>query len=217
MSKLLRIALILLLGAAAILIWQKPASAPTPAAVRVTLPTTPTSQDGLGNSDTDALWRVLTRRVVSKDAIGSLTRRLKSMGLEAITIEHQEEVTMHAFDDAQFYKTHKEAWLASKIWRDQGIEISIIEAQKDIFLIGLGRFHQENYALGMQKRLKTVGKKFRYQQRTVPIPTWRFTFPPMQKADAEKLWLKLNNSGVMMPIQMPEPRFQELYGTIKRE
>ena len=209
--------LIVLLGVATILIWQKPASAPTPAKVRVTLPTAPTSHDSVQNSDIHTHWRVVTRRVVSKDALRSLTRRLKSMGLKPMTIHHQEEVTMHAFDDAQLYKTHKEAWFGSKIWRDQGIEITVIEAQKDTFLIGLGRFYQLNYALGMQKRLKTVGKKFRYQQRTVPIPTWRFTFPPMQKEDAEKLWLKLNNSGVMMPIQIPELRFQELYGTIKPE
>jgi len=211
MNRVVRIALLLLLGLAAILIWQKPASAPTPAKVRLAVPTQPAAGEDQKMRSSE-LWRVVTRRVVSKAAIYELTRQLKSMGLEPITIRHQEAVTMHAFDDAQLYKTHKEAWFASKIWRDHGIEISIIEAQKDTFLIGLGRFHQENYALGMQKRLNRVDKKFRYQQRTVPIPTWRFTFPPMQKADAEKLWQKLNNSGVMMPVQIPETQFQKLYG-----
>lgn len=211
MNRIVRIALILLLGLAAILIWQKPASAPTPAKVRLAVPVQPATGDIEAMSSSE-LWRVVTRRVVSKDAIYTLTRQLKSMGLEPITIRHQEDVIMHAFDDAQLYTTRKAAWEGSKVWRDQGINISIIEAQKDLFLIGLGRFYQSNYAEGMQKRLRAVDKEYRYQQRTVPIPTIRFTFTPMQKADAEKLWQKLNNSGVMMPVQIPEKQFQKLYG-----
>lgn len=211
MKRVVRIALILLLGLAAILIWQKPASAPTPAKVRLAVPAQPATDNNQKISSSE-LWRVVTRRVVSKDAIYTLTRQLKSMGLESITIRHQEDVIMHAFDDAQLYTTRKAAWEGSKVWRDQGINISIIEAQKDLFLIGLGRFYQSNYAEGMQKRLRAVDKEYRYQQRTVPIPTIRFTFAPMQKEDAEKLWQKLNNSGVMMPVQIPERQFQKLYG-----
>jgi len=211
MNSVVRIALLLLLAIAAILIWQKPASAPTPAKVRLAVPVQPATDNNQTISSSE-LWRVVTRRVISKDAIYILTRRLKSMGLEPITIRHQEEVTMHAFDDAQLYTTRKAAWEGSKIWRDNGIEVTIIKAQKDIFLIGLGRFYQANYTEETQNKLREIGKEFRYQQRTVPIPTIRFTFAPMQKADAEKLWQKLNNSGVMMPVQIPEKQFQILYG-----
>jgi len=212
MNRLVRISLPLL-AIAALIVWLKPAVAPTPAKVRIALPTAPDSDMATEHIQRKTLWRVVTRRVVSKDAINSLTRRLKNMKLEPITIRHQEEVTMHAFDDAEHFPTRQQAWAASKIWRDHNIEVSIIHAQKDIYLIGLGRFYQSNYAEGMQKRLKEIGRAFRYQQRTVPIPTWRFTFPPMQKEAAERLWKKLNNSGVIMPVQIPETQFQALYGS----
>ena len=212
MNRTVRISLLLLLGTVAMLVWLKPASSPTPATVRISLPAQPTV-NGIKPENIDALWRVITRRVVSKAAIYSLTKRLQSMNLEAVTIRNKEDVTMHAFDDVVLYKTRAEAWKASKFWRDHGIAVSVIEAKKDVHMIGLGRFYQGNYAEGMQKQLSTIGKEFRYQQRSVPIPTWRFTFAPMTKKDAENLWKRLNDSGVMMPIQMPERRFQELYGS----
>lgn len=217
MNNLVRIIFLLLLSLAALLIWQKPASAPAPAVVRLPLPA-PTIDNAIKEeSGINSQWRVVTRRVISKDAIRSLSRRLTSMQLKPMTIRHQEEVILHAFDDAKLHKTAKAAWRASKTWRDQGIEVTIIEAKKEVFLVGLGRFYQSNYALGMQERLKEIGKEFRYQQRTVPIPTSRFTFPPMQKDKAETLWKRLNDSGVIMPVLMPEKQFQALYGNIKSE
>jgi len=213
MNRLLGFSLLSLLTLAAIIVWLKPASAPEPARVRVAVPTTPVSQQTTEPASINTLWRVVTRRVVSKDAIYAITRRLTAMGLKPITIRSQEDVIMHAFDDAVLFPSRKEAWAASKVWRDRDIEITIIEAKKSVYLIGLGRFYQSNYAQGMQNRLKKIGREFRYQQRTVPIPTWRFTFPAMQKGAAEKLWKRLNNSGVIMPVQIPEKQFQALYGS----
>jgi len=211
MKKVVLIFLLLLFVLLTWLAWLKPASAPTPATVRISLPAQPHSET-LQSESAKTLWRVITRRVISQAAVNALTQLLKSMGLEPITIRKQEDVTLHAFDDATLYNSSEEASTASTIWRNHGIETTVIKVQKDVYLIGLGRFYQTHYAEGMQTRLREIGKEFRYQQRTVPIPTWRFTFPPMEKIEADKLWKQLNNSGEIMPVVMPEPRFQELYG-----
>ena len=211
MKKVVLIFLLLLFALLTWLAWLKPASAPTPAAVRISLPVQPHSET-LQPESAETLWRIITRRVISQAAVNALTQLLKSMDLEPITIRKQEDVTLHAFDDATLYKSSEEASTASAIWRNHGIETTVIKAQKDIYLIGLGRFYQTHNAEGMQTRLREIGREFRYQQRTVPIPTWRFTFPPMEKGEADKLWKQLNDSGEIMPVVMPEPRFQELYG-----
>jgi len=204
-----------LLIALAWLAWQTPARAPEPRTLRVTIPEPPASTGQSPVAD-KTMWYILTRRVVSKAAVSSLQRRLTSMKLTPVTVKAQEDVIMHAFDDAILFKTNREAWAASRIWNSHGIESTVIKAEEaGVYLIGLGRFYQTKYAEGIQRKLDKIGRKYRYQQRTVPIPTWRFTFPASDKQQAEKLWKKLHDTGVIMPVMMPEDRFLELYGESK--
>jgi len=204
-----------LLTALAWLAWQAPASAPVPRIVRASIPERPPGAQQTTVTASSA-WRVLTRRVVSKAAVTSLSRRLESMGLTPVIIEKEEDVTMHAFDDAILFKSSTEAWEASRIWQSYGIVSSVIHAEEaGVYLVGLGRFFQARYAESMQQQLEQTGRKYRYQQRTVPIQSWRFTFAPGDKQQAESLWEKLHATGVIMPALMPEAEFQQLYGEMK--
>ncbi|GAV19464.1 hypothetical protein MMIC_P0398 [Mariprofundus micogutta] len=212
MKSLARIITFTLLTALAWLAWQAPASAPDPRMIRAAIPDRPVGSQG-SEIKTD-LWRVVTRRVVSKAAVYSLSRRLQGMKLEPISIEKEEDVTMHAFDDAILFKTRAQAWEASRIWKSHDIESTVIKADEaGVFLVGLGRFFQAKYAEAMQQRLEHTGRKYRYQKRIVPIPSWRFTFAPGSKEKADILWEKLHATGVIMPVLMPEPQFQKLYGS----
>jgi len=214
MTLLARLMTFALLTALAWLAWQAPASAPEPRIVRATLPDQPQG-DQQAEVTAESMWRVLTRRVVSKAAVTSLSRRLESMGLAATVIEKEEDVTMHAFDDAVLFKSSAQAWEASRIWKSHDIESTVIHAEEaGLYLVGLGRFFQAKYAEGMQQRLELAGRKYRYQKRIVPIPSWRFTFPPSDKQQAQALWEKLHATGVIMPVLMPETEFQKLHGTL---
>ena len=212
MTLLARFITFALLIALAWLAWQAPASAPVPHIVRAAIPERPVNDQQV-EAAPSSTWRVLTRRVVSKAAVTSLSRRLENMGLTPLMIEKEEDVTMHAFDDVILFKTRAEAWQASRIWQSYGIESTVISADEaGVFLVGLGRFFQARYAESMQQQLEQTGRKYRYQQRTVPIPSWRFTFAPADKQQAEVLWGKLHVTGVIMPVLMPEAEFQRLYG-----
>jgi len=193
--------------------WQAPARAPEANMVRTPIPKLPDS--ALEPESTVAettMWRIVTRRVVSKAAFTSLKRKLEGMHLAPVTIKNQEDVTMHAFDDAILFKTSSNAWKASHIWKSHQIESTVIKVEDaGVYLVGLGRFFQAKYAEGVQKRLEKTGRKYRYQKRTVPIPTWRFTFSATDKQQAQDLWKKLHDTGVIMPVLIAEDRFQELY------
>lgn len=119
---------------------------------------------------------------------------------------------MHAFDDSELFTSRKMAKIAAETWNNHGISTNIIKVDKGIYLLSLGRFYQTAYATAMQRKLKKIDKKHRYQQRLIPIPTWRFTFAPTNKKDSEKLWHELNKTGLIRPVMMPEESFQELYG-----
>ena len=69
----------------------------------------------------------------------------------------------------------------------------------------------------MQERLKKIGKPYRYQRRSIPVPTWRFTFAASDKQQAEKTWKQLQSSGISMPVLIPEKHFQETYADRKEE
>jgi len=192
------------------LAWQAPASAPVPRTVRVAVPEHVSSDQRAAPST--SLWRVVSRRLVSRPAFASMQQRLKAMQLLPITIRKEEDVTMHAFDDAILFKTRGEARKASRIWSSHNIESTIIRAEEaGVYLVGLGRFFQAKYAESIQHQLEKSGRKYRYQKRNVPITTWRFTFAGRDKQQAQLLWKKLHNTGVIMPILMPEEQFQELY------
>jgi len=119
---------------------------------------------------------------------------------------------MHAFDDAELFTNSKMASLAAKTWNAYGISTHIIRADKGVYLLSLGRFYQAVHATRMQQKLKQIDKRYRYQQRIMPIPTWRFTFAPASKQKSEKLWQELNKKGLLTPVLMPEESFHTLYG-----
>ncbi|MDQ6981501.1 MAG: hypothetical protein Q9M08_00640 [Mariprofundus sp.] len=158
------------------------------------------------------LWRVVTRRVISKEGMIELEKRLDAMHLKPLTIQRRENLTMHVFDDAEPFHSSQQAHTAARFWQQHNIETTVIKTHEGAYLIGLGRFYQAKYAESMQKQLDRAGRKYRHQQRTVPIPVKHFTFPPTDKATAETLWKQLNTTGIIMPILIPEDRFQALYG-----
>jgi len=193
------------------LAWQSPLPAPEPASVQASLPA-----DIHDEKQTEAAhiqqWRVITRRVISKEGIAALQHRLLAMHLNPISIQGMENVTMHAFDDAILFKSRKQAQAIAEFWQQHDIQTTVIKAAKGVYLVGLGRLYQAKYAEGMQKQLERAGRKYRYQQRIVPIPVRRFTFPPSRKQQAEQLWKKLTLTGVMMPVLMSETQFKKTYG-----
>ncbi len=226
MKTLWRLILTTVLAGLAWLSWQSPLPAPAPPPVLASLPTVPIETDRPNTASNlqpgpsmqpeqrprPQLWRVVTRRVISKEGMTALENRLAAMHLEPLTIQRREDLTMHAFDDAELFHSSKQAHAAARFWQQHNIETTVIKAGKAAFLIGLGRFYQAKYAESMQKKLESTGRKYRHQQRTVPIPVKRFTFPPTDKATAEALWKQLNTTGIIMPVLIPETRFQALYG-----
>jgi len=209
MRRLILIACIVAVGALLWLSWQKPLRTTPALTLQHALP------DEQRTSKADPArqrWRVLTHRVLSKEGIAALKKRLEAMGLHPVAIRSMEDVTMHAFDDAVIFKTSRKAHRAEKIWRKHKIETHLIRVEKGIYLLSLGRLYQVRYAELLEKDLDRVGRKYRYQKRLVPIPVVRFTFAPSDKPEAEQLWKRLNDAGVMMPSLMPENRFNERYG-----
>jgi len=164
-------------------------------------------------SNPQQLWRVITRRLITKTARLALKRRLTAMHLKAIQIQHMEDITMHAFDDAELFTSRKQANIAARFWQRHNISSNVIKVRKNLYLLGLGRLYQPVYATETDQQLTKTGRAFRYQKRTVPVPTWRFTFAASNKNKAKKLWRKLNASGVIMPIIMSEDQFHLYYNS----
>lgn len=217
MKNIWRVILTIALSALVWLAWQSPMPAPGPASTQTELPPNPEANKTSNTNNhktglTGQLWRVITRRVLSDEGIRALKYRLKNIGLKPITLLNTEEVTMHAFDDAMLFKSKKKASAIARFWQQHHVETTVIKAAPGVYLLGLGRLYQAKYAEVMQKELDKVGRKYRYQQRIVPIPVRRFTFAPRDKQSATVLWKKLDVTGVMMPVLMPETQFQKLYG-----
>jgi len=217
----------MVLAVIAWLSWQSPQPAPIPPHAQAELP--PSSSETLESANISLghqvksplqsnqqsrkqLWRVVTRRVISKEGITALQQRLAAMHLEPLTIQRREDLTMHAFDDAELFHSSKQAHTAARFWQAHDIETTVIKTGENVYLVGLGRFFQAKYAESMQKKLDRTGRKYRHQQRTVPIPVKRFTFPPTDKTTAEALWKQLNATGIIMPVLIPENTFQKIYG-----
>jgi hypothetical protein len=156
-------------------------------------------------------WRVVTRRLVWGQAAKSMQQRLQQAGFSPILMERKENVPMHAFDDATIYPSTAAAAKAAAAWKKLGFEANIIETP-DGYLVGLGRFFIASYAEQMQTRLKQTGRPYRYQQRMVEIPTFRFTFAPTDHDTAKQLWQRLQNLGIADPVLMPASRFAQMYG-----
>ena len=222
---MIRTVLLLIFSALAWFAWQQPAPAPTPVAVRGSIPDLPlqpthNSTENITESaeqGSDALWRIVTRRLITPAAAMALSQRLKELNLEPIMFTGRETVEMHAFDDLTLFNSREKAVLAQKGWLGKNIEASIIKTSDGLYIVDLGRFFQIEYAEGMQKRLKKISKPYRYERRNVPIPTWRFTFAASDKQQAEKIWKQLQSMGLSMPVLIPEEQFQKTYADRKEE
>lgn len=203
MNRSLQIVIFVLLSAAAWLAWQKPAPVPDRSTIRVKAPQAVESPS--------TLWRVVTRSVVSLPAANTLEFRLRQLGLTPIRLEQQEDVTLHAFDDAQVFSDRNEAIAALKTWRDCKVDNTLIQVDSAHWLIGLGRYYQPEHAEGERQQLEACSRPFRYQQRLLSIPTWRFTFSPTPKQEAETIWQMLKTQGLLTPSMINEANFQSPY------
>jgi len=210
-KKTLHIILTILLAISAWFFWQTPKPASAYFIFKTALPTHLAIDKSMNNNNSQQLWRIVTRRVISKDGLHALTKRLNEMNLKAIKIERREEVTMHAFDDNELFKNRNLANIAAKYWESHNISTNVIRARKGVYLLSLGRFYQSAYATAMQKKLKNLNREHRYQQRIISIPTWRFTFKADSKTNSENLWRRLNRIGTITPVIMSEKSFQAHY------
>ncbi|MDX8406003.1 MAG: hypothetical protein R8K50_07620 [Mariprofundus sp.] len=199
---------IFLLAALAWFFWQQPAVVGVHKVVHMPLPVQ------AGAEQVTEKWRVVTRRMVTRPAVEALTQRLFALGLAPVTLNSQEEVTLHAFDDAMIYDTRSAADLAAQAWQVKGMEVNIIEVNATTYLIGLGRLYQDENAELLQQDLQKTGMPYRYQRRSVKLPAWRFTFPPLGRVEAQQLWQRLTDTGVAMPVLIPESRFLSMYGDL---
>jgi len=220
-----RAVLLLIISALAWFVWQQPAPAPSPAAVRSRIPALPVeplhspaeNSAAAAAEESGELWRVVTRRFVTPEAARTLSQRLQQSALEPIMFENREPVEMHAFDDLLEFSSHEEAIVAKNDWLQADVEAGIIKIGEDHYTVGLGRLFHAEYADELQKQLKKAGKPYRYQRRNVTIPVWRLTFAPGNKQQAENIWRQLQSSGISMPVLMPEKRFQETYNEIRQQ
>ena len=213
-----RALLVILLLGLAWLAWQRPAPAPTPMPVRASVPAAPTfvkpqiEEEAPAADEPVQLWRVVTHRLITPDAAKTLGKQLRELQLEPFKIESRELVTLHAFDNPERLETLASARQVKNEWLENEIDAFVIEEKDGRYLVGLGRFYQIEHAERMQDRLRATGRAYSYKRRTIPIPVVRFTFAPGNKAEVDKLWQQLEAAGIMMPVSMPEERFQELYG-----
>ncbi len=186
------------------LAWQPPVVSQPELTVRTALP----EVEDVGPE----LWRIVTRRMVWKQAIASMRDRLYKEGFETRLIVKREPVELHAFDDPGTFKTLAEARKVESQWKKRKVDAQALK-REITFGVALGRFYITSYAEQMQARLKTIGLPYRYERRTVIVPAYRFVFNPMEKKQAEKSWKRLQNLGIAEPAMMKESEFQRLYGT----
>ncbi|MCF7822254.1 MAG: hypothetical protein K9M17_07440, partial [Mariprofundaceae bacterium] len=158
------------------------------------------------------LWRIVTKRMVWKQAIASMRDRLYKEGFETQLIVKREPVEVHAFDDPRSFKTLAEAEKVKAEWQERKIDAEAL-FREETYGVALGRFYITSYAEQMQERLKIIGHPYLYERRTIIVPAYRFVFEPMQKEQAEKSWIQVKNLGIAEPSMMKESEFQRLYGT----
>jgi len=183
--------------------WQPPVASQPELTVRNTLP----EVKGAGPE----LWRIVTKRMVWKQAIASMRDRLYKEGFETELLVKREPVEVHAFDDPRTFETMEEAEKVEKQWRKRKIDAQALK-REITFGVALGRFYITSYAEQMQARLKIIGLPYVYERRTVIVPAYRFIFAPMEKKQAEKSWRQVKNLGIAEPSMMKESEFQRLYG-----
>jgi len=200
----------MILGVASGLTWQawNPPNLPTqPKQSYLAVPDMPIAEA--------VLWRVISRRMVWKQAVDDMEKRLLKEGFEPEIIQRREPVELHTFDDPRTFKTRSEAEKVKARWEKLGIDADLLRHQdeggKSDFKVGLGRFYISEYAETMQENIKKTLQAYNYERRTVRIPSYRFAFPAMSKSQAENLWKRLQNTGVTDPVIIQKSKFDKLY------
>jgi len=186
--------------------WQPPETIFGPQRIKVAIPERVNAEI--------RLWRVVTKRLVWKQAAQAMRQRLRENGLKVITIMRKEAVELHAFDDGRSFNTREDAVRAKKEWEHDGFEASIIKPD-DHFGVALGRLYLAAYAQQLQQRLRKSGRRYSYDRHIVNILTWHFTFPAARHEQAERLWRRIQSLGVAEPVLIPEIEFQSTFGIIK--
>lgn len=165
---------------------------------------------GFSNEE-EPQWRVITRRMVWKKGFDDLLARLKDKELSPSVIAREEPVELHAYDDVHLFHSFGEANQAKQEWKSKGFEADVLETGDGLYRVGLGRYYLNEYAEELEQRLKQKDLPYRYQRRTLVIPSYRLVFPVMPKKQAQQLWKQLRNLGVSNPILMPAKEFDRLY------
>lgn len=187
------------------MVWQAPSPPAASRPIVVTMPEHPGDHSGL--------WRVVTRGFVVPEAADQMRKSLLQQGLQPITLKHQEEVELYAFDDPRSFATREDAARARDAWVKAGFEAQISKPDAQ-FGVSLGRLYMEAYAQQLQRRLDGSKRPYIYHRRQVSIPTWHYTFAAMSYADAQALWQHVQAMGMADPVLIQEPEFQGLYGDI---
>ena len=209
-----------LLGTVALLIvawvsWQWLQPVLTPKAAKHAPPSisqsTEHDRQSSAQQSANRLWRVVTRRVITRAGRDALRQRLTGIDSSMLLVAGKEQVTLHAFDDPRLFASHHAAAQAAHQWQQAGIEANVMQTEDHHYRIGLGRYYEVEYAEELQDQLRRIGKPYHYQPRSFAIPVWRFTFPATSKDVAERLWQQLERNGVAMPALMPDAQFQRLY------
>ncbi|MDX8394868.1 MAG: hypothetical protein R8K22_00465 [Mariprofundaceae bacterium] len=203
MKKIFIMLLIATSTAFAGLAWQPPTSSHTQYIASGNIPKPEVINPGF--------WRVLTKRLIWKEAVENLQTRLQSVGLNPELIKTREATELHVFDDPRTFKSKKDAEKVKASWLKKDVEAEVLK-RKSIFTVGLGRFSSTSYAELMQGKLKRLKKPYQYERRTMKIPAFRFIFPAMKHEEAESLWQILQNMGIVDPVIMPEERFIMSFG-----
>lgn len=208
MRLILKLLALLILSGVAWTSWQIPQMQGPKRDVRMSIPLFGGSEGGK--------WRVVTRKLVWKQAAQSMQKRLEQDGFKVTPITRRETVELYAFDDPRTFATRKQAALAESTWRKKGIGADVIKYDNS-FGVALGRFFMPEHAEKRRQALEKSGGKYSYEQRTIEIPVYRFTFPAAKRSTAEKLWKHLQELGIADPALIREDRFTALYGSLPRK
>jgi len=176
------------------------------AKVIITVPVT-------AEDEAEVLWRVITRRMVWKKGFEDMHERVMGNGLSPAVMMHEEPVELHAFDDVRLFDDFAEANRAKTVWLNKGFEADVLQTGDSLYRIGLGRFYLDEYAEELEQKLKQAQEAYRYERRTVVIPSYRLVFPALHKRDAQTVWNRLREMGVASPILMPAKEYDRLYPT----
>lgn len=205
MSRVLGWIAVALAGWLAWLAWNPP-PAPPLSVVRIAIP-----QPG----HEARRWRVVTHRFVWKKGADAMRARLLALGIEPIVISRREDVEVHAFDDPRLFADRNKASRIAEDWRKLGVEAAVIEVEDEAgnsaYRVALGRFYLDAYAREQARLLDGTGMPYRYERRTMRLRTWRFATPALTRAEAERIWKALVETGLGEPRLIPEREFRRLF------